>query len=136
MLLRQKKYHQNWHDHHRRRRHQRAPHGAALEHKGLQAERERELLARVEENQRAGEVIPREHEAEYGDRCQRRLGQWHNYAPPDSQAAGAVDDGRLFQLHRDGQEELAQHEDVEGRAEEGGHGQWIESVDPIDLGEE
>ena len=115
MFLRQKKHYQNWHDHHRRRRHQRAPHCAALEHKGLETEGEGELFARVEEDQRAGEVVPGEHEAEYGDGCKSWLGQGQDDGPPDTQTAGAVDDGRLLKLHRNRQEELAQHENEDGR---------------------
>jgi len=136
VFLGQEKDDQNWHYHHCGGGHEGAPHGAALEHEGLEAEGEGELFAGVEEDQRAGEVVPGEHEAEDGDGCKGRLGKGQDDGPPDAQAGGAVDDGSFFKLHRDGEEELAEHEDVEGRAEHGGDGQRVEGVDPLKLGEE
>ena len=52
------------------------------------------------------------------------------------QRVGAVHARRILQLRRQGQEELAQQEDVEGVAEEGRHDQRQEGVDPSELVEE
>ena len=74
--------------------------------------------AGVEIDQAGLEVVPAGLELEDEDDDEGRNGQRQRDLPEQSEVAGAVDAGRLEQLARQAQEELALQEDVERRAEQ------------------
>src|SRR5829696_6301503 len=85
---------------------------------GLQAERQRVERDVTHEDQRLDEVGPAglQLEDEHDDQCRAR--ERHGDAPEHPGIARAVDSRRLEQLAWQAEEELAQQEDVEGRAEQ------------------
>ena len=92
-------------------------------------ERERVIVApRV--HQRVEEVVPRVEELEQRHRGDARLRQGDHHSGQHLELVGAVDAGGVGELLGDGEEELAEQEDVEGGAQELWDDQRLESVDP------
>ena len=98
-----------------RQSHQKRPcknvrYAAAPGVKGLeasQADGESQVLFLQQIYQRVQEVVPGPDEREDNDRSYDWAGHWHEYLPPDAEAAGPVHARRFVVLVRDGAEELA-----------------------------
>jgi hypothetical protein len=76
----------------------------------------------VGEHERQDELVPRDAEREDGGHREARAHQREDDAEQHLEEVGAVDDGRLLELHRDLTDEAEQQPDgerqVEGRVEE------------------
>ena len=73
-----------------------------------------------------------EEESEDGERGERRPRERKDDAPEATEAARAVDAGGVFQLVRDGEEELPQEEDPE-RGERLGDYEALVSIHPVEF---
>src|SRR5947208_9855899 len=69
-------------------------------------------------DERPLERVPRAEEGDESGRDQRRDGERQNDAPEESKVTGAVDPGRVGELARDREEELAHEENREGARDE------------------
>ena len=90
----------------------------------------------VEINERAEEIVPGALKGEDGDGGHGRHGQGQNDVKQDLECIGPIHARGILQLYRQGQEKLAEQEDVEGRAKKGGDNQRLEAVDPAELAED
>src|SRR5436309_334106 len=81
-------------------------------------------------DQGAEEVVPLADEGQHRDGCESRPELRQNNGPEDPQRSGTVDLGCLVEVVGNATDELAQEEDEEGGAEEGGHdlGQKLEQI--------
>src|SRR6478736_1237466 len=90
----------------------------------LQAERHRERLWFGQEDERSEELVPSVEEREQRDDRERRAREGQNHAPKDGKFAATIDARGIGEFAGNGQEELAQQEDVEGATEEAWHPEW------------
>src|SRR6266540_4322833 len=75
----------------------------SLEHR--EAQLEREVPWREDGDERPQEIVPRPHELDHGQGGQGRERERQHDLEQDAEARGAVDPGRLLQLHRQRAEE-------------------------------
>ena len=108
----------------------------------LHTERQREILLGVQVDERAEEVIPRPDEAEDSHCCEGGPRHWQHNAEEDRQFVRAVNAGGVRDLLGNSQKELAQEEDIEGRAQGSGRGgkerrhpKRLQCVDPVEMTE-
>lgn len=103
---------------------------AVLVLEGIQRDGQRHVLLGLQINERAEEVVPRGDEGEDGGDGDDRLADGQHDLPPDAEVAAAIHAGGLDEGLGHLGEELTEHEDEKGRAEEGGDDERQVRIDP------
>lgn len=101
VALRHKEDNDHGHRHEEGNRHHVVDFGSILAVEEIHPERKRIFIAPGEVDERTEEVVPRALKGEDRHREQGRKRKWDKDAPPDLEATGSVNIGRIFQLNRE-----------------------------------